>query len=274
MQSVSKSVASLLVGIALEQGALRSVDQSVIELFPDYDMDEAGEWKRSLTVEDLLTMRTGYEWYESPYAGSPLEQLNTNTTDWIGFMLERPMVEAPGQRFNYNTGGVVLLAGALSRATGSSASEFAERYLFEPLGIEQHRWITGPAGVPHMGGGLYLRPRDMARIGQLVLDGGRWNGRQIVSARWLEAALQRRVADAWAFGDHPADYGYLWWITDLGASGRSRAGDAYIAAGARGQWIIVIPELDMVVVSTGWDYSDGWVAPVDLLFTDVLPAVL
>jgi CubicO group peptidase (beta-lactamase class C family) len=273
MQSVSKSVASLLVGIAVEQGAIRSLDEPVVELFPEYQLEDVGEWKRSLTLRDLLTMRTGYSWYESPYAGSPLERLNTNTTDWTRFMLEWPMAEPPGERFNYNTGGVVLLASALSKATGIPAAEFAERYLFEPLGIEQHRWIFGPDSLPHMGGGLYLRPRDMARIGQLVLDGGRWDGRQVVASDWIAASMQRVVGDAWAFGERPVDYGYLWWIADGAGSGQGTPEDIYIAAGSRGQWIIIIPEHEMVVVATGWEHGDEWVAPVDLVYSDVIPAV-
>lgn len=269
MQSVSKSIASLLVGIAVEQGAIRSLDQPVVELFPEYDLSGASEWKRSLTLRHLLTMRTGYQWYESPYAGSPLEKLNENSQDWIRFMLEWPMAEPPGQRFNYNTGGVVLLAGALARATGMPADEFAERYLFDPLGIDQLLWIEGPNGLPHMGGGLYMRPRDMARIGQLVLNKGRWNGRQVVDAGWLEASMKPAVRDAWKFGDRPVDYGYLWWIADLG--GRDAA--VYIAAGSRGQWIMVVPEHELVVVATGWEYGDDWVAPVDLVFDEVIPAI-
>ena len=272
MQSVSKSIASLLVGIAVEQGAIASLDQTVVELFPEYQLEDTGEWKRSLTLRHLLTMRTGYAWYESPYAGSPLERLNTDTADWTRFMLEWPMAEPPGERFNYNTGGVVLLASALSRASGLPAAEFAERYLFEPLGIEQHRWIFGPDSLPHMGGGLYLRPRDMARIGQLVLDRGRWGARQIVAEEWIEASMRRVVADAWAFGERPVDYGYLWWIADGLGSGQGSPEDIYIAAGSRGQWIIIVPEHEMVIVATGWEYGSDWVAPVDLVFSDVIPA--
>lgn len=277
LQSVSKSVASLLVGIAIEEGAIASVDQKVLDFFPEYgEVGNLDAWKRELTIEDLLTMRTGFEWYESPYAGSPLEQLNTNTDDWVEFMLDLAMAEAPGGSFNYNTGGVVLLAGVLARATGMPADTLAERYLFEPLGIETHSWIHGPRDLPHMGGGLYLRPRDMAKLGQMVLDGGRWDGGQVVPPEWIERSLRRVVKDPWHFGDHVVDYGYLWWLADLDdpMGGETLPGDIYVAAGARGQWIFVVPEYDIVVVATGWEHGPEWVAPVDLLYTSILRAVI
>ena len=275
LQSDSKSVTSLLVGIALQQGKISSIDEPVLSFFPEYRrIRNLDERKSAMTLRDLLTMRTGLDWSEDPYQGSPLFQLNNCQCDWLKFVLDWQMRETPGTRFEYNSGGVILLAGVIRNATSIPTDTFAQRYLFDPLGITQVRWYYGePDNLPHTGGGLNLRPRDMARIGYLLLRNGRWENQQIVSADWVRQSTSRVVKFPRTFASHPVDYGYLWWLLSLdGEAGTDdRDDDIYTAAGAQGQWIFVIPKYDMVIVSTG--STSVFDQAVGFLYSDILPAV-
>ncbi|HEU0015908.1 MAG TPA: serine hydrolase [Longimicrobium sp.] len=276
-QSVTKSVTSLLVGLAVEQGAIPGVDARVLPLLPQYtDVAHRGALKDSLAVEDLLTMRTGLDWEEWRYQGSPLQQLNESRSDWLRFVLDWPMGEQPGTRFQYNSGGVILLAGVIGTTTGTRADAFADEHLFGPLGITRAQWAHGyPDGLPHTGGGLWLRPRDMARIGMMVLDGGRWQGRQVVPAEWIARSTAAHVtAGVGAMGSHPVEYGYLWWRTDLDhpTNPRRESGEVIFASGARGQWIFIVPRHRLVVVATA--EQEGGPTALDYLYTHVLAAII
>jgi CubicO group peptidase (beta-lactamase class C family) len=269
LQSDTKSVTSLLVGIAVDRGEIGSVDDRVLDYFPEYrNIRNRDERKEAMRLRDLLTMRTGLDWSEANYETSPLRELNESREDWLKFVLDWPMREQPGTRFEYNSGGVILLGGVVRNTSGIPLDRFARENLFEPLGIEDVQWYFGPDGVPHTGGGLSLKPRDMARIGYLVLRNGRWRDRQIVSEAWLRESLARSVSPPWSFGGRPADYGYLWWLLP--------DDDEYVitASGARSQWIFVVPKHDLVVVVTGDapDYT-GFSAPVRFLYDEILRAV-
>ena len=276
MQSVSKSVASLLAGIAVGDGRL-SVDQPVVGFFPEYQpIRNLDDRKRALRVEDLLTMRTGLDWSESPYQGSPLQQLNESSGDWVRFVVDWPMREPPGTRWEYVSGGVIALAGVLGRAEGERADSLAADRLFEPLQMRGYGWYRNPSdGFPHTGGGLLLRPRDMLKVGQLVLDGGRWGGQQVVPAAWIQASTRRAAVPSFGFGSHQMGYGYLWWIGSLddALNPRDETGDVIVASGTGGQWIFVVPKYDLVMVSTGWNQDGRWISAFDFLFTDVLPSI-
>jgi CubicO group peptidase (beta-lactamase class C family) len=183
LQSVSKSVTSLLVGIAQDRGELASIDAPLLGFFPEYpDVAAAADArKRAVRLRDVLAMRSGISFWEEPYAGSPLEQLNGCRCDWLRLVLDRPMAAAPDAAWSYNSGAVITLGGVLYVATGMPADAYARQVLFAPLGITASSWSKGlPNGLPHMGGGLALRPIDVARIGYLVLRRGRWNDRQVV----------------------------------------------------------------------------------------------
>jgi CubicO group peptidase (beta-lactamase class C family) len=269
LQSDTKSITSLLVGIAIDRGEIGSVDDRVLDYFPEYrHVRNLDERKEAIRLRDLLTMRTGLDWSEADYEKSPLKLLNDSREDWLKFVLDWPMREQPGTRFEYNSGGVILLGGAVRNAAGMPLDRFAREHLFEPIGIRHVLWVYGPDGVPHTGGGLSLRPRDMARIGYLVLRDGRWRDRQVVSEAWLQESLARSVSPPWGFGGRPTDYGYLWWLLP-------NEGEYVItASGARSQWIFVVPKHDLVVVVTG-DAPDyrGFAAPVDFLYEEILRSV-
>jgi len=276
LQSVSKSVTSLLAGIAAGEGRL-SVDSPVAGFFPDYQpIQNLDARKAAMRVEDLLTMRTGLDWSEAVYEGSPLQQLNNSTGDWVRMVVDWPMREQPGTRWEYVSGGVIVLGGIIGRAEGERVDSFAAERLFEPLGMRGYQWYRNPStGFPHTGGGLLLRPRDALKIGQLVLDAGRWNGRQIVPAAWIEASTRRIVSFPRSLGRHRVDYGWLWWIGSLDdpMNPRPEPGDVIVASGSGGQWIFIVPRYGLVMIATGGNQDDRWSAAFDFLYTDVLPAV-
>ena len=275
LQSVTKSVTSLLLGIAVGQGTVPDIGRKVTSFFPEYsDLHNLDSRKQAMTLRDILTMRTGLDWSEDPYEGSPLQQLNAQQTEWIRFVLDWPMREQPGTRFEYNSGGVIVLGGVIYNATGLVADRFAEQNLFSPLGVGAAVWYTGgPHGLPHMGGGLNLRALDMARLGYLVLREGRWGDRQIVPRDWLEASLIPSVLRPRSFAGYPVDYGYLWWLLPLDGHGPTGSPDQTIwtAAGAQGQWIFIIPRHDLVIVVTA--ATPEFDRPVRFLYEDILPAV-
>lgn len=276
LQSDTKSVTSLLIGIAAQQGMISSLDQKVLGFFPEYRrIRNVDDLKSAMTLRDLLTMRTGLDWGEDPYQGSPLFQLNNCQCDWLKFVLDWPMREPPGTRFEYNSGGVILLGGVIRNVSGMPTDVFAQQKLFDPLGIAQVRWYYGePDNLPHMGGGLNMKPRDMAKLGYLVLRRGLWEDKQIVSREWLDESMQHHVRNPRRLGSHPVDYGYLWWLLPVDGVGATQGEqvDIYTASGARDQWIFVIPRYDMVVVVTGNTVST-FAQPVDFLYTDILNAV-
>ncbi len=274
IQSVTKSVTSLLAGIAVGQGVL-SLDRTITSWFPEYQNllnDDAR--KQAMTLLDLLTMRSGFEWVENDYATSDIKKLNDSGTDWLRYMLDWPMRDQPGTRFYYNSGNAVLAGGVIRRAVGTQLDAFAEARLFTPLGIGSYYWFKGPPDqLAHAGGGLYLRAQDMARIGYLVLRGGRWDDTQVISPQWLQASLTPSVLRPERFAGYPVDYGYFWWLFPL--DGQGATGDPnetiYTAAGIYGQYIFVVPRYDLVVVVTG--ETDDANSPVHFLFDDIIPAI-
>ena len=272
LQSVSKSFTSALIGIAIDRGAIRSVDERVVEFFPNLDgIGNLDDRKRAMRLEDLLTMRGGTDYHERG-ADSPHSRLNRMSSGWTRFILGRPMVRQPGTHFQYDSGGVILLSELLRRRTGDHADAFAAKHLFPALGIEKARWFTNREGHPHTGGGLDLRPRDTAKLGLLYLRGGRWGGRQVVSRGWIEASTRRHV-DLTGQRDRVAGYGYLWWILppDPRGAGKQEIG---AAMGFRAQYVFVIPEHDMVVVVTGGTRSRAdQDEPQEFLYSHILPAV-
>ena len=275
-QSVTKSVTSLVTGIAIARGDLRGVGQPLVELLSRYaPIANLDDRKRALTVRDLLMMRTGLDWNEDVYAGSPLEQLNRLQTDWLRFVVDWPMREQPGTRWQYNSGGVIALGGAIGIAAGMNTADYARTHLLRPIGITGDKWIRGfPDLLPHTGGGLYMSTRDLARIGYLVLRRGKWNTTQVVPETWLTESTQPLVTPTYQFGGRPWSYGYLWWLFTLDGSPPDANGvDIVIAGvGAMGQWLFVVPKYDLVVaINAG--ITNGPDPALDMLFGTILPAI-
>ena len=272
LQSVSKSFTSALVGVAIDKGEFKGVDEKILDFFPDMEgIANLDERKKAVRLEDLLTMRSGTDYHESG-PDSPHFQLNRLQRGWDRFYLDRPMLREPGSYFLYDSGGVILMSAMLKNRTGNHADGYAERHLFPPLGITRHFWIKNREGHPHTGGGLNLRARDTAKFGLLYLQKGRWRGRQIVPAEWVRESFQKHVD----LGDDPRGtigYGYLWWILapDPDGEGTSRI---YAAMGFKAQYIFVIPEHDMVVVVNGDTQNRAdQRKPIEFLYSHILPAV-
>ena len=274
LQSVTKSVTSLLVGIARFRGADLDLARPVLEYFPEYpDIQNLDARKSAMTLRDLLTMRTGLDWSENPYNGSPLARLNNSRDDWLRLVLDWPMRDHPGTRWEYNSGGVIVLGGVIYNRTGEPADEFARRELFDRIGAGPATWYIGqPNGLPHLGGGLNLRARDLARVGYLVLRRGVWDGQQLVSGDWIQESTAPVVTRPRSFGGYPVDYGYLWWRFPLDGNGSTAGEDNAIVAaiGAGGQWILIVPRYDLLVTFTGNTSED---VALRLFYDYVLPAV-
>ena len=258
MQSISKSVTSALIGIAIQRGEIPGTKTKVLPYFDGYKVDDDPR-RRSWTLQDLLTMTAGIQWEEDslPYT-DPANScaLMEASTDWVQFVLDQPMATDPGSTFLYNSGGTQLLSQILRKATGMHADEYAAEYLFKPLGISNFFWKRTPTGHPDTEGGLYLEPRDLAKIGYLYLRGGIWEGNRILPDGWVEASTTVQASTGSDL--RGLDYGYQWWVES------NSTGPAYAALGYGGQRLLVIPELDLVAVFTGWNiYSTP---PLDTRF--------
>jgi len=243
--SMTKSITSTLIGIAIGEHQLSSVRQPVLSLFPRRSIANREGRKDRMTVEDLLTMTSGLDCHVDQ-AEITLREMR-ESKDWVQFMLDLPMVAEPGSKFEYCSGGMHLLSGIISQTTGSSELELARRELFQPLGIEDVIWPSDPQGVSTGWGDLHLRPRDMAKIGYLWLHHGRWEGRQIVPPEWMQAATQGHSHP----GRENVEYGYGFWVYP------QRNPSEYEALGRGGQRITVMPADNRVVVFTGGEFEPG-----------------
>ncbi|HET7293449.1 MAG TPA: serine hydrolase [Vicinamibacteria bacterium] len=271
MQSVSKSVTSLLVGIAIGSGRLAGVDAPAGRYLQGFRTSGDARQAR-LSVKHLLTMTAGIAWDETTVDYT--DPKNTcaameASQDWVQFVLDQPMAEEPGKRFVYNSGATQLLAEVLRQATGAKPDDFARERLFGPLGITDFYWKRIPNGLPDTEGGLYLSPRDLARLGRLMLADGTWEGRRILPEGWVRESTTAYVA-ASEDPKQPIDYGYKWWLVPA-RDGRPRV---IAALGYGGQRLLVVPELDLIAVFTGWNiYGDHPSLPLELATERVLSAV-
>jgi CubicO group peptidase (beta-lactamase class C family) len=236
IKSASKSLISALVGIAIDRGLISEVRQPIGSFFPDM-LRSAGDFgKREITIEDLLTMRSGLESTSNRNYGRWVQSGN-----WIRHALQRPLLRAPGTAMIYSTGNTHLLSAILTKATGKSTWQFAQEALAKPLGFTLARWPQDPQGIYFGGNEMLLTPRQMLAFGELYLNRGRVNGQQIVSSRWVDLSFVPRVASPREYGRF---YGYGWWIRDLAGH------PTYYAWGYGGQFIFIVPDLDLVAVVT------------------------
>jgi CubicO group peptidase (beta-lactamase class C family) len=236
IKSASKSIIATLVGIAIERKEIRSVRQPIGELLPDAVVRDLDARKRAITVEDLLTMRSGLQSTSFENYGSWVSSRN-----WVRDVLRRPMVAEPGGPMIYSTGSTHLLSAILTRATGSSTHAYAQRVLGRPLGITLRPWMTDPQGIYFGGNEMRMTPREMVAFGVMQLKRGRApNGTPVVPAAWIDSSRVRRTLSGWS----GQEYGYGWWIRGSGAH------DVYFAWGYGGQFIFVVPTLELVVVMT------------------------
>lgn len=246
--SVTKTVTATLVGIALDKGYLKGTDQKILDILSAHQSFRADSRKKSITVENLLKMASGLECGLKRGEPELFEMLKTDGS-WVQYVLNLPMRDKPGNRFAYCSGGMHLLSAVLTKVTGRSQLDSARENLFKPLGITDVYWQSDREGITHGWGDLHLKPLDMAKIGQLYLNRGRWEGRQIISEKWIEQATRRQIKTGGR-----DDYGYGWWISGA-------IPGLFEALGRRGQRIDVLPDKDLVIVMTGGGFEPGNLAP-------------
>jgi CubicO group peptidase (beta-lactamase class C family) len=271
LRSISKSVTSLLVGIALGEGKFPALDSPVIDQFPEYASLRNADNAR-ITFRQLLTMSSGLKWDEStPYSDPDNSELRMiMAADPIRYVLEQPVIAQPGSTYNYNGGNTTLLGAVVSKVTGKRLDDYAKEKLFGPLGITDFEWVNLPSsGQPAAASGLRLRPRDTAKLGQLMVADGVWNDTQILPPGWTGSLMKPRLS-----GEGLYYYGYQWWL------GRTMRNDKSLhwaaAVGYGGQRLYAVPDLDLVVVINAGHYGAGplqSVIPFGILTRVVMPAV-
>jgi CubicO group peptidase (beta-lactamase class C family) len=268
LRSISKSVVGLLYGIALVEGKVPPPDQPLVDQFPAYKDLFADPQRRRLTVAHALSMTLGTEWnedlpYTDPRNGEHAMEL---APDRYRFVLDRPLVAEPGNRWNYNGGATAMLGHLIAQGVGKPLLDYAREKLFDPLGIRDAEWTAGTNGEAAAASGLRMRPRDLAKLGQLVLARGRWGEQQLVPAEWLDQSFTPH-----AHVEEGLDYGYQWWLGRLSESGRP-----WVAGfGNGGQRVVVVPELSLVIVIMAGNYNqpDQSDTPFAVLHRFLVPAL-
>ena len=270
IQSVSKSVTSALVGIALERGEIESIDTEIFKYFSKYDHLFDSQLKRSITIRDLLNMASGIKWDEDSYPyTNPLNDAASmeNSHDWLEYVLSLPMEYEPGSKFVYNSGITVLISHILEAATGMSLDKYAEKYLFGPIGIENYFWKKTPTGLTDAEGGLYLSTKDFSKIGLLYLNNGVSNGRQILTKEWVKLTMSPSIG----IDGSDRKYGFQWWFVPYGTD---REKWIFSGSGYGGQYLMVVPEHELVMVFNGWNIFETERPSIEYLSSRVLAALI
>jgi CubicO group peptidase (beta-lactamase class C family) len=241
IKSAAKSVISAVVGIAIDRKAIASVHQPIADYFPSLNGPRVDPRKRAITIEDLLTMRSGLESTSNRYYGAWVQSAN-----WVQYALDRPLLAAPGTAMDYSTGSSHLLSAILTKATGKSTWQYSQETLAKPLGFALAQWPRDPQGIYFGGNDMLMTPRQMAAFGELYLKKGAVGGQQIVPASWVEESFVPRTRSRWS----DQTYGYGWWARELAGQ------DVRFAWGFGGQYIFIVPALDLVVVTTSSNTVD------------------
>jgi len=258
VHSCTKSIVSALVGIAIEQGNIESVQHPVLDLFPERTAANLTDEKEAMTLEDVLIMATGLECRDSYlYNWSGLSKMR-QSEDWVQYVLDLPIAEKPGTKFEYCNSASFLLSAIIQETTGTNTLVFAKENLFSPLGISDLTWPSNPQGINIGWGELHMLPHDMAKIGHLYLNGGMWEEKQVISSDWVETSTRKHIS-ANTLED---GYGYQWWVDDSGI---------YMALGYAGQYIVVLPEKEMVVVFTSDLEDNNFFIPRFLVDDFIIP---
>lgn len=257
LYSCTKSVISALFGIALEEGHIKGVEQTMLEFFRNYNIKDPDSGKQEITLAHLLTMTSGLK----PTPSFPLFRY----AEPIPFVLNLPMTHKPGEEFAYNSAAVHLLSAIIRQTTGTEVLSYANKKLFTPLGISDITWDADSTGLQVGPTGLRLTPRDLAKFGYLYLRNGIWDGKQVISKKWIEVSTQQHVDTTGKMNAAEDEgYGYLWWMNDFGG---------YSSHGFGGQYLFVIPDLDMIIVFTSGLEDPLFPTPKELVETYLLPAV-
>lgn len=282
-RSSFKSVASLLIGIAIDKGFIKDVNQKVYDFFPEYKPFNNWDTRKSeMTIKDLLEMKSGFD-CEEFNDNKDCENAMSESNDWVKFSLNLPMKVAPGHLWAYTSVNPMIISGIISKAAKMSVLEFSKKYLFDPLKISKYKWTVDPAGHAMTAGSFYILPSDMLKLGKLVRDKGLWNGKRVISASWIKestAALTpipyfsyMQISKSTVGIPRPSYYGYYWYREQLKTKHFQE--EMLFASGNGGQYIFIIDRLKLVVVFTQGNYNT-WRAKqaFDLMVKYIVPAVL
>ena len=270
IRSAGKSITSILMGIAIDNGFVAGVDQRLLSFFPEYDRQTLwDERKDRITLEDALTMRIGLDTPDGDYSPGSYGNVETYGETWISDVLDTAVVSEPGSVFEYSSAASSLCGPVIARSSGMSVPEFAARYLFEPLGIEDYRWTFFPDGSACTAGSFWIRPGDLAKLGLMMARRGRWEGKQIVSEEWVSRSTAEHLIVNPAIG---IGYGYFWWHETYLIGGRRIP--CFFAQGNGGNRIHVFPTEDLVIVVTSNAYAQPYMFDQVrmMIFRFILPA--
>lgn len=267
LYSVTKSFSSTLIGIAIDNDLINSVNEPLINFFPEYSSSFKSDKINEIELEHLLTMTTGVEWNDNSHKET--RQMH-KSSDWYKYVFNQPIKYSPGVRFVYNNGTSHLISNIIKKCSNKPVDKFTEQHLFNKLHIDYYYWAHDPLGNPCTGGslgGLFLRPRDMLKFGLLIKNGGEWQGESIISKQWINKATNKHIKLRNYLG-----YGYQWWIKPYYANGK-RVNSVY-AEGYGGQFIIIIPDYDLVAVFTSRNDNNGLQhQPLELMQKYILKAI-
>lgn len=260
LQSVTKTVASIVIGVAITRKEFPALDTPVLDFFDAARVKHVDARKRRMTIRHLLTMTAGLEWNEDVAYDDPKNSAvrMESLQDWIPFVINQPMAEEPGTRFNYNSGATQLLSHIFRKATGQDMQDYARKHLFSPLGIERFHWKRAPKGLTDAEGGLYLRPEDLAKLGYLFLRQGKWHEQQIVSPEWITLSTTPRPT-VW----EGTQYGFKWWLPQ-------NSTPVWSGHGFGGQRLVVLPAHDLVVVFMAWNIPEPPKGATDMTLHEAL----
>lgn len=258
IQSQTKSIVSLLMGIAINKGFIKSENVPVSSYYPKY-FNADDTLKYSITIRDLLTMSAGFEWEEMIPVNDPRnDNMNMNNSgNYFHYAISRPIAIKPGSEFKYNSGCPVIIAGIIEKATHQPLDKFAETYLFKPLNIKEYYWLKDNTGFCHAGGGLYLKPMDMVKIGILVQNKGKWRDNQIISEQWITKMTQPYFVTSF----DTSSYGFLWWIREF-TNNNGKITKLVSAEGAGGQKLYIFTDYKLIIAFTEHNYTTPQVGPI------------
>ena len=265
IDACTQSITSAMVGIAIDKGYIRDVNQTLLDFFPNRIIKNIDAKKKRIELENLLTMTSGFEcsdpflYLQSGMMNMILDANLRMSADWTQYIVDLPMAEAPGTRYRYCNYDPFLLSVIIQDRTGMNALAFAKKHLFNPLGISDIGWGSNPQGITLGYGELFLRPQDMAKIGFLYLNKGLWDGKQIISSQWINVSTIKYIDT-----DLLPGYGYHWWIVSSGM---------YTSAGNKGQFIMVAPEKNLVAVFTGRLSPKEFLIPLDFMKSYIITAI-
>jgi CubicO group peptidase (beta-lactamase class C family) len=279
-RSSFKSVTSLLAGIAIDKGFIKDVHQKVYSYFPDYaPFSNYDDRKKEMTIKHLLEMKSGFD-CEEFNGEKDCEDIMTTTNDWLRFSLDLPMKHSPGTVWSYTSCSPMIIGGIISHTAKMSIMDFAKKYLFEPLEIRNYKWTVDPSGHGTTAGSFYIRPADMLKLGEVVLQDGQWRGRKIISSSWLKESTQPitlipdfsyvQFSGSTVATPQPAYYGYYWYTETIKTKDFQE--NVLFASGNGGQYIMIVKNLDLVIVFTQGNYNSSRAKRAfDILAKYILP---